>query len=113
MRKHIVILLLLVIGTPSLQARSDVSSSAHEQIEQALKDFGNLKVGMTRQDVEVYFTLDGGMNWRGETRYVYHKCDLIKVKITFELDPKMQNDFSVHDKVTKLSKLYLEYPSMD
>jgi len=68
---------------------------------------------MTRQDVERYFTLDGGMNWRGQSRYVYQKCDLIQVEVTFEPDPKEQKGFSTHDKIIKLSKLFLDYPTRD
>lgn len=68
---------------------------------------------MTRRDAERYFALDGGMNWRGQTRYVYKKCDYVKVEISFEEDPSVQSDFSQKDKITNLSKLFLEFPSKD
>lgn len=98
---------------PRLPAQSRPGCSACGQIEQALEDFGHLKAGMTRRDAEQYFALDGGMNFRGQTRYAYKKCEFIKVEITFENEPSVQNDFSPKDKITNLSKLSLEFPSYD
>jgi hypothetical protein len=57
--------------------------------------------------------LDGGMNFRGQTRYVYGKWEFIQVEITFEEDPDVRNDFSQKDKITNLSKLFLALPSRD
>jgi hypothetical protein len=62
-------------------------------------------------------TLENGRNHecgnRGESRYVYPKCDLIQFKVTFELDPNVQNDFAPRDRVTKLSELHVDYPTKD
>lgn len=113
MRKCFLILLLLAAGQLSLQAGQKADTSACAQIEQALQDFGRIKTGMMRHDVERYFTLDGGMNFRLQTYYVYRKCDLIKIEVTFESDPDVKDKFSDRDKITKLSKLYLDYPSKD
>jgi hypothetical protein len=68
---------------------------------------------MLRRDAEQYFVLDGGMNFRGQTRYVYKKCEFIQVEITFEEDPDVRNDFSQKDKIASLSKLFLAFPSKD
>jgi hypothetical protein len=111
------IFVVLILGSasvaPDLPAQSLPSCSACGQIAQALEDFGHLKAGMTRRDAEQHFALDGGMNFRGQTRYVYKKCDFIGVEITFEEDPTVRNDFSQKDKITNVSKLFLEYPSKD
>ena len=115
MPKWIFVLLMIVSASvaPHLPAQSLPGCSACGQIAQAIEDSGHLKAGMTRRDAERYFALDGGMNFRGQTRYVYKKCDLVKVEITFEEDPSVQNDFSQKDKITNLSKLFLECPSKD
>ena len=113
MLKYIMIFLLLFTTLPSLRAKPNPTTSGCEQIEQALADFGHMKVGMTRQDVEQYFTPEGGMNWREETRYVNQKCGMIKVNVTFQVDNSVKNEFSPRDRITKLSKLYLEYPITD
>ena len=111
------IFVLLMIGSTSvvatLPAQSLLGCAACGQIAQALEDSGQLKAGMTRRYAERYFALAGGMNFRGQTRYVYKKRDFVKVEITFEEDPSVQNDFSQKDKITNLSKLFLEFPSKD
>ena len=109
----VVVMLVSASIAPNLPAQSPAGSSACDLIAQALEDSGHLKTGMTRRDAEQYFALDGGMNFRGQTRYVYKKCDLVKLEITFEEDSSVQNDFSQKDKITKLSKLFLEFPSKD
>lgn len=115
MRKRILVILMIVSASaaPILPAQSLPACSPCGQVEQALEDSTRLKAGMTRRDAERYFALDGGMNFRGQTRYVYKKCDFVKVEITFEEDPSVQNDFSQKDKITNLSKLFLEFPSKD
>jgi len=115
MPKWVFVLLIIVsVGAaPKLPGQSLPNCSACGQITQALEDSGHLKAGMTRRDAEQYFSMDGGMNFRGQTRYVYKKCDFIKVEITFEEDPNVQNDFSQKDKITTVSKLFLEFPSKD
>lgn len=115
MRNSIFVFLMIVSASaaPISPAQSLPGCSPCGQVEQALEDSARLKAGMTRRDAERYFALDGGMNFRGQTRYVYKKCDLVKVEITFEEDPSVQNDFSQKDKITNLSKLFLEYPSRD
>jgi hypothetical protein len=113
MWERALILALLVFGIPSLQAQPERNCSACAQIQQALEDFGHLKSGMNRQDVERHFILDGGMNFRGQSYYVYQKCDFIRIEVTFELDASVQNGFSPRDRITKLSKLYLGFPARD
>jgi hypothetical protein len=115
MRKFIIVLLMLAVASivPRLPAQSRPGCSACGEIAQALEDSLHLKAGMTRRDAERYFALDGGMNWRGQTRYVYKKCDFVKVEISFEEDASVQNEFSQKDKITNLSKLFLAFPSKD
>jgi hypothetical protein len=116
MPKWILVVLILAcvsVGT-NLPAQSPPASCPPcGQVVQALEDLGSLKAGMTRHDAEQYFALDGGMNFRAQTRYVYKKCEFIQVEVTFEEDPDVRNDFSQKDKITKLSKLFLEFPSKD
>ena len=110
---YVLIVLIIANVAPNVPAQSDPSCSACGQVEKALEDFAHLKAGMMRRDAEQYFTLDGGMNFRGRTRYVYKKCEFIQVEINFEEDPEVRNDFSQKDKIASLSKLFLAFPSMD
>jgi hypothetical protein len=115
MSKWLYVLVVLVISNvpPSLPAQSAPGCPACGQVEKALEDFGHLKAGMMRRDAARYFALDGGMNFRGQTRYVYKKCEFIQIDINFEEDPDVRNDFSQKDKITNLSKLFLAFPSRD
>jgi len=97
----------------NLPAQSPSGCPACGQVEKALEDFGHLKAGMLRRDAEQYFVLDGGMNFRGQTRYVYGRCEFIQVEISFEEDPDVKNDFSPKDKIASLSTLFLAFPSKD
>lgn len=115
MSKWLYVLVVLVIANvPSNSpAQSPPGCPACGQVEKALEDFAHLKAGMMRRDAEQYFALGGGMNFRGQTRYVYKKCEFIQVEIMFEEDPQVQNGFSQRDKITNLSRLFLEFPLRD
>jgi hypothetical protein len=115
MPKWIFVLLMMVNTSivPNLPAQSPTDCPGCGSIAQALEDSIHLKAGMTRRDAEQYFSLDGGMNFRGQSRYVYKKCNMVKVEITFEQDTSVQNDFSPKDKIKSLSRLFLEFPTMD
>jgi hypothetical protein len=80
---------------------------------QALKDMEHIDVGVTREVVEKYFKPDGGMQFPSNTRYIYRKCDYIKVDIDYRANGSGESDFSPDDTVIKISKLYLGYPAMD
>jgi hypothetical protein len=83
-------------------------------IQQALTDYGRIKVGVTRRDVERYFTPDGGAQFPGATRYVYLKCAYMHVDIEFDAKGTLSKGlFSADDVVTKTSKLYVDYSAKD
>ncbi len=115
MSKWLYVLLVLIIANvaPNVPAQSAPGCPSCGQVEKALEDLAHLKAGMTRRDAEQYFALDGGMNFRGQTRYVYKKCEFIQVEINFEADPEVRNDFSQKDRITNLSKLSLAFPARD
>jgi hypothetical protein len=84
------------------------------EIRQALDDYLQIKVGMTRREVEKQFKEDGGMQVRGQTRYVYKKCAYVQVEISFKLaDSRKTVESSPDDIVTKVSKPYLAYMAVD
>lgn len=79
----------------------------------ALKIWGSLKVGMTRQAVEKKFILDGGMQFPGSSTYVVPNCEYIKVKIEFEPANPNARGLAPEDTVTKISELFVAYPARD
>jgi hypothetical protein len=99
-------------SAPRQVAGSESSSCA--VIEQALNDFQHIKVGTSRREVEKYFRRDGGMQFPGSTRYVYPKCDYIKLEVDFSTGTSVDNLFGPNDTVTKVSeKLFLNYLARD
>ena len=88
--------------------------SGCDMVQQALAAYQAIKPGITRKQVEDDFKEEGGGQFREQTRYTYKGCRYIKVNIDFASvgDPK-QLIFSPDDKVTGVSKLYIEYPIKD
>lgn len=81
-------------------------------IEHVVRIVSNIKPGMTRQSLSRSFEQDGGLQFRSQGRYVYKHCAFIKVDIEFAVVDDGP-DFSLDDKIVKVSRPYLEYPSSD
>jgi len=69
-----------------------------------------IKVGMTRKDLLTLFQEDGGLQFMKGERYVYKRCPLIKVDVTFVADSEADHS---KDKIKSISKPYLEDPFYD
>jgi hypothetical protein len=96
------------------QRQSDPKQSPCCRIaDDALKNWQDLKVGMTRRDVEKSFILDGGMQFPSSSTYVIPNCEYIKVKIQFKHLTPNTDLLSPNDTVTKISKLFVTYPTRD
>jgi len=107
------LLFVMVCAPVGPRAQQNPDMAACQFIQQALTAHDHLKVGGTRRDVGNYFTEDGGMQFKSPTRYVYPTCRYLKVDIEFDVTKPADPVFSPEDKVTKISKLYVEYPFMD
>jgi len=108
----LVLATLCVLFAPPATAPRQVAASESPScvvIQQALNDFQHIRVGMSRKEVEKYFKRDGGMQFPSSTRYVYPKCDYIKLEVDFSA-----GTFSPNDIVTKISEqLFVNYPARD
>src|SRR5207249_7706335 len=54
-------------------------------VEQALRDYRQVKNATTRGDVVKYFVPDGGLQFPAKTRYVHPRCEYLHVDVEFEL----------------------------
>jgi hypothetical protein len=126
MRSRIVSLLLAVfvwIGTAVGQgpAKPLVADPAlTRSMEQVLKDVSSVQAGMSRAELLRVFTTEGGLSTRDEQRYVYRRCPLIKVMVTFRRPADADDDWGgapeeerAGDIIQSISKPFLEYPIMD
>ena len=86
-------------------------------VEKCLKDFQSIKPGMTRHEVENKFTMDGGLQMVSRVRFSHPTCAYFMIDVEFETkrDPADQNRaiWGKDDRVTKISKPYIESPAGD
>lgn len=103
---------LLLSSTQRVPAHPQECSSC-SIVDQALGDANQVKVGMTRAELEKFFVRDGGASFRLRTVYVSRRCSYLKIDVDFDADPGVDRDFSPKDVITKISRLYAAYPSKD
>jgi hypothetical protein len=82
-------------------------------LQQALADYQQLKVGMTRRELETNFQPDGGLQFTGSTRYLYKKCLLLQIKVDFAAIESAKQLPSPADKVSAIAELSVAYPAKD
>jgi hypothetical protein len=109
-----IILLVGCIGLFSITAgvcapgRQDSSEAI---IREAIKSVDDLKVGETRAEVERSFELDGGRQSRKTSRYLFKKCNYIKIDVEFSIKGDANPwVFSPADVIVHISRPYLESP---
>ena len=81
-------------------------------VVQALRDYGHLKGGIKRSEVEKDFQVSGGLSTRTEAYYVYKGCHLIQVDIKFSPSPTSE-DVSPDDVVSSFSQLVVKEEPAD
>lgn len=83
-------------------------------IRENLPELESIKAGMTRGELLKVFMEEGGISTRTWRRYVYRKCGYIKVDVEFEPAGGKNNiEEDPANRITKISKPYLELPIMD
>ena len=83
-------------------------------IEANLAELQSIQVGMTRRDLLKVFMEEGGISTRTSRRYVYRRSPLVKVDIEFAPagEPESREQH-LDDRITRISKPYLERPHVD
>jgi hypothetical protein len=84
-------------------------------IQANLPELESVKVGMTRKALLKVFMGEGGLSTRTWNHYVYRKCGYVKVDVEFAPvgDPSPPYGEGPDDRITKISKPYLQLSSMD
>ena len=101
----------------SLRVRPNATPYGSEQarwIRESLPELESIKVGMTREQLLKVFMQEGGISTRTWHHYVYRKCGYVKVDVEFA--PVGNTDSPVErpgDRITKISKPYLDFMIMD
>jgi hypothetical protein len=83
-------------------------------VQQALADARRIKPGMKRSDVEKYFKYAGGIQFRGDARFVYPSCEYLQLRVQFEVVGSPTGDvMSPDDTVRTVSQMTVDYPITD
>ena len=108
-------LVMFVCATAILPSASRAADEHTEWIAKSLKEIESVKVGMTRLDLLRVFKEEGGLSNRTQRRYVYRDCSYIKVDVEFEPvgEPENKLSQSPRDKITKISRPFLEWSIVD
>lgn len=108
-------LFTFVSVAPLLPPVSGQTAEHTAWIAKSLREMETVKVGMTRGELLKVFTEEGGLSTRTWRRYVYRDCQNIKVDVEFEPvgDPENKRIQSPLDKITKISKPFLEWSIVD
>ncbi len=106
--------ILTVLEARSWQTVDSNQSSSCKMVQDALEASRDIKVGTTRRKLEENWSLDGGMEFRDEARYIYRKCGYIRVDVKFKLAAPADGIENLpDDAVIHVSRPYLAYPTMD
>lgn len=107
---------IILFGTASAFPLTSEGNDEHaEWIAKSLTEMESIKVGMTRADLLKVFKEEGGISTRTWRRYAYRDCPYIKVDVHFEAvgEPAPRFAESPRDKITKISKPFLERSILD
>ena len=122
-KRGLVVLLLfaasVVLGQEGIGPvqRCFETDQEHTQwIDTVMRSILTIKPGMTRKDLFKVFKEEGGLSWRTQRKYVYKECPYIKVDVEFtpvgnEDNPRAEE--MPEDKITSISRPYLEYSITD
>jgi hypothetical protein len=90
------------------------SADAFRSVKDVMELVTSIRAGDTRASIEANFRPDGGFQARMSTRYIFKKCDCIKIDVDFSGDRSLSpTDLAPSDTVVHVSKPYLEYPFAD
>src|SRR6185369_14209709 len=112
----IAVVLISLSGFISLPSSASSQMETHEEwIAKSLREIEAVKVGMTRADLAKVFSTEGGLSTRTQQRFVYRECPYIKVDVEFEAvgQPGNRTIRNPDDKITKISKPFLEWTIID
>lgn len=106
--------ILLGLVAVGWEQQADEASAGCRMIQEALSGSQKIKPDMARREVEQMFAPDGGLQFPNKWRYVYRKCEYIKIEVEYRAAANRGKQVvSPDDSVIGVSKPYLEYPVRD
>jgi hypothetical protein len=108
----------MALGQDSMrpaQHKSDIDLEHTKWVESVMRSIFTIKPGATRKDLLRVFTEEGGLSTRTQRTYVYKRCRYIKVDVEFAPVGDLEEG-SIEmpaDKITTISRPYLDYDVLD
>ena len=103
--------------SPQRPERRMRQTDLEKSVRQCLEDFNAIRPGMTRQQVEEKFLMDGGLRGAGLVRFIHPDCYYFKVDVTFSFERNAADQNrairSPTDVVVEVSRPYVDYPVMN
>jgi hypothetical protein len=123
MRKASLVLLLIMASVAAraqetiipAYGKSDIDWEKTRWVSSVMDSILTIKPGMTRRDLLDVFMEEGGLSTRKQRTYVFRQCPYIKVDVEFSPvgSEKDLLEEKPEDKITKISRPYLQYSIMD
>jgi hypothetical protein len=118
--RGILVSLLIISGIVFLLNCAKTSNGQNQTsncqcVTDALSEIGKIKVGMKRKDLVEIARNDGGISPNNPQRFVYKKCNYIKVQVKFKSVNESERfpEGNPEDEIDEISKPYLEHPFYD
>src|SRR6476659_10218435 len=109
-----------VVGSALVSASASRQPRTHEEhvawVAEGLKQMQTIKPGMTRTELLVVFTTEGGLSTPLHRTFVSRDCPYFKVDVEFEAVGRPGRDAAVEsdlDRIVRLSTPYLQFSIMD
>jgi hypothetical protein len=90
---------------------SQIDRKHTEWVASVLKSAQGVKVGMTRADLLLIFSTEGGLSTTSQRTFVHRNCPLIKVDVKFAAASKQEE--LPQDKIIEISRPYLAWTIAD
>ena len=102
-------------GEPKKKDPAMAKAEHTEWLARSMREIETIKPGMDREDLLKVFQVEGGLSTRTQRKYAYRECPYVKVDVTFEAvgSPEDKLTESPNDKITKVSKPFLEWSIVD
>jgi|HubBroStandDraft_5_1064220.scaffolds.fasta_scaffold245101_2 hypothetical protein len=113
MKIAVSILCFMLWPLSSAISQTSASQDHVRWVESSLREMNAIKVGMTRGDVEKVFVAEAGISTASQKTYTFRSCPYFHIDVEFAFEPANAADSGPNDKVVKMSRPYLAWPTGD
>lgn len=116
MNRIVFAIVLMLTATSLAPKQAPETNEEHTKwIASVMDSIETIKPGMTREDLSMVFTTEGGLSSRLRRTYVYKQCPYVKVTVEFEAGANPDDHLTEmpEDRIVKISMPFLQYSVTD